>query len=263
MSVIYKALKERFCAPEYAIFFEVANGTGSNIRRYADALAMGLFPSRGNVMHGIEVKSSRGDWLRELKQPNKAEEGVFKYCDHWWIATMPGVIKSRDELPPTWGWLEYKVALKEGEQSSLRQMVAAPKLEPVPMTRAFIAALLRRANEADTAMIDRLVREKTARLDAERENRIKNAVDQRMRSVEERMEKIDAIEKHLGISLTDWSARPGYGRIIKALSDAGFASDYGGLAELANTLESAAKKARDALVAFDEAAPPDPEDKLV
>ncbi len=37
---VYAALRERFAAPEWAIFFEVANGTGHHGRRYADAVAM-------------------------------------------------------------------------------------------------------------------------------------------------------------------------------------------------------------------------------
>ena len=33
--------------------------------RYADAIAMNLWPSRGLAVHGFEIKISRGDWQRE------------------------------------------------------------------------------------------------------------------------------------------------------------------------------------------------------
>ena len=53
---IHAALRLRYAQPEWAIMFEVANGTGAAQRRYADAIAMNLFPSRGLCVHGFEVK---------------------------------------------------------------------------------------------------------------------------------------------------------------------------------------------------------------
>jgi hypothetical protein len=50
----------------YAIFFEVANGTGTHRRRTIDALVMELWPSDGLNLHALEIKVSRQDWLREL-----------------------------------------------------------------------------------------------------------------------------------------------------------------------------------------------------
>ncbi len=91
-------LRERFAPPEYAIFFEVANGTGATCRRYADAVAMGLFPSRGLELHGIECKSVRSDWLRELTEPAKAEEGWYPFCDRWWVAATSAEIVRKDGM---------------------------------------------------------------------------------------------------------------------------------------------------------------------
>ncbi|MEJ1938550.1 hypothetical protein WDZ92_50795, partial [Nostoc sp. NIES-2111] len=56
----------------YACLFEVANGTGSNASRAADIVVLNLWPSRGMDFNGYEVKTARSDWLRELKQPEKA-----------------------------------------------------------------------------------------------------------------------------------------------------------------------------------------------
>jgi hypothetical protein len=66
------ALMNRYCAPEWATFFEVANSTGGGAVRSADAVAMSLYPSRGLRLHGFEIKVSRSDWLHELKQPDKS-----------------------------------------------------------------------------------------------------------------------------------------------------------------------------------------------
>lgn len=49
-------LRARFCSPEWAIFFEVGDGTGSAQRRWADAVAMNMYPSRGLE---IQVSKSR------------------------------------------------------------------------------------------------------------------------------------------------------------------------------------------------------------
>lgn len=130
-------LRARYAAPEWALLEEVAPSTGGGTR-YADAVAVGLWASRGHAIHGFEIKVSRSDWLRELKDPSKAEP-VCRYCDHWWIVAPKGVVKD-GELPMAWGLLELRA-------SGLTQIVAAPRLEPQPIGRAFFASLMRRGLE--------------------------------------------------------------------------------------------------------------------
>ena len=145
MDTIGKALSLRYPPPAFAVFFEVANGPGSTLRRYADALVMSLFPSRGLDLHGFEFKSSRSDWLSELKKPEKADE-IAKYCDFWWLVTgwaeKGKDIAKLDELPAPWGWLTMT---KSGE---LRQKKAPKRLDPVPLDRKMVAAIARRAEES-------------------------------------------------------------------------------------------------------------------
>ena len=102
-------------------------------------------------MHGFEIKVSRGDWLRELKNPGKADE-LIAHCDRWWIVAAESAIVANAELPPTWG-------LFAPAGGRLAVVVQAPKLEPQPLDRAFVAALLRRAAEAvvPTADVERAV----------------------------------------------------------------------------------------------------------
>lgn len=138
---IMLALRARYSGNEWAYFENVASNTGS-AARYADAVVMGLWHSRGLELQGFEVKQSRADWLRELKDPAKADR-IGKYCDRWWIVVGHPSIVVDGELPPTWGLMVPK-------GTGLAVKVKAPKLESIPMTRGFLAALLRRASESDT-----------------------------------------------------------------------------------------------------------------
>src|ERR1035437_8757229 len=81
---LFEALQVRYKSDAYALFPQVRETTGSACTRTADAIAFGLWPSRGMEVEGFEIKISRGDWLRELKSPSKAE-GIFQFCDRWWI----------------------------------------------------------------------------------------------------------------------------------------------------------------------------------
>jgi hypothetical protein len=238
---VYAALKLRFAAPEWALMFEVANGTGSHIRRYADAVAMNLFPSRGLELHGVEIKVSRGDWQRELKNPAKAET-IFQYCDRWWIAA-PENIVAQSELPPTWGLLELK-----GEK--LRQVVAAPRLEPRPLTRQFIAAMMRRSAEVDHGIIDSLVSTRVSELRAQDEKQMEDRIKSRTRDAREKIERIEAIEAAAGISLTDWNASAEIGHIIKAVQASGMTKAWNGLQGLADGLKRHADSVQKEIDAF-------------
>jgi hypothetical protein len=228
-SDIYAALRLRYCAPEWALMFEVANGTGSNIRRYADAVAMNLFPSRGLELHGFEIKVSRGDWQRELKNPEKAET-ISQYCERWWIVAPKGLVQ-KEELPVTWGLLEL-------EKDKLRIAVQAPlPADRKPLSRAFIAALLRRSSEIDQAAVDKIVSAKLAELRERDQESIERRIAERTRTLTEKLSRVEAIEKAAGISLTDWVASAEIGHAIKAIQAAGLTQSWNGLQHLADNLK--------------------------
>lgn len=136
-------LRARYSAPEYALLEEVPDATGGRATRSADAIAMNLWPSRGLELLGFELKVSRSDWLRELKAPDKAE-AVCRYCERWFLVAGPGVVKNFEEVPATWG-----ILVAEGRRLVMKR--DATKLEPQPVSRAFLAALLRRAHEMAVA----------------------------------------------------------------------------------------------------------------
>lgn len=130
----------------FALLQEVGNSTGWKCNRHADAVALSLWPSRGIYLRGFEIKVSRQDWLHELKQPKKSAE-VQKYCSFWDVVVPDESLVDRSELPPTWGLL---VAEKKGAR--LRTIKEAPKLEPTPLDAGFVAAIIRRAAEAQQAV---------------------------------------------------------------------------------------------------------------
>jgi hypothetical protein len=123
--------------PRYVVAEHVRNQCGfggiwGNVPlRTADALVVDLWPSSGHLIHGFEVKVSRGDWL------TKAE--AFKpYCDHWWLV-VPDADIARDGVPDGWGLLAV------GSDGKLRIRHRAPKLDRQPMPFEMTAAWLRAA----------------------------------------------------------------------------------------------------------------------
>lgn len=139
-------LAEKYKSPEYAFLQEVGSGTGANSGRYADAMAMSLWPSRGLHLMGFEIKVSRTDWLKEKEMPEKAD-AIARYCDFWYLVVGSTEIVQNGELPPTWGFIAPRgdklVVSKEAQQ-----------LTPQPMDRKFLAALLRRASEVDRRSVE-------------------------------------------------------------------------------------------------------------
>lgn len=123
-----------------AFITHVRNQTGFASRkreRYADAISLGLWPSRGLLLEGYEVKCSRADWLRELARPEKADD-FFQYCDRWWLVVGDEKIVQAGELPPPWGLLAVK-------GKTLRVVRESPKHKPKTIDRAFLAGLMRSA----------------------------------------------------------------------------------------------------------------------
>lgn len=145
-SEVRAALRLRYPAGTFALMEEVGNGTGFKCNRHADAVAVGLWPSRGLFVEGIEIKVGRSDWLKELSQPDKADD-IAKWCDFWWVAAGSDDIVREGELPPNWGLL----VLKGGKMLCKKQ---APKLDPQALDRAFVAAMFRRVHEGQTAVAE-------------------------------------------------------------------------------------------------------------
>ncbi|AUN31969.1 hypothetical protein [Niveispirillum cyanobacteriorum] len=133
---IRAAIRRTYPESEYALGWEVAAATGHNARRHLDCVCMSLWPSRGLTLHGLEIKVSRADWRRELKEPAKAEE-LARYLDLFSIVAPAGVVPV-DELPTAWGLIE----LKGDKLFTRKQPMQTPA---APLDRTFMAAMVRAA----------------------------------------------------------------------------------------------------------------------
>jgi len=137
---LFNTLSTVFQPGPWLLLPQVRNTTGYKRRiRTADALAVSIWPSRGIYFTGVEIKVSRSDWLRELKDVAKSSN-IQGYCRHWYIATPPEIVV-RTELPPTWGLIECR-------EKTAKIVVQAPPLEPVAPGVDFVAAVLRAATKA-------------------------------------------------------------------------------------------------------------------
>ncbi len=147
-----ECVRSKFASPEYVLLPQVRNGTGFTRRaRTADALTVSLWPSRGIAVEGLEFKDNRADWLKELKDPAKAEE-IGRYCSRWWVVVSDQRIVAKGELPPAWGLLHATA----GGVKVIEPAVYRPAQEP---TWAFVASVLKAAAEVVTpeAEIERRV----------------------------------------------------------------------------------------------------------
>lgn len=189
------ALQKHFAGDGSIILHEVSNATGGRAQRWIDMAVVETWPSRGYLVHGIEIKISRGDWLRELKNPAKAE-ALHRHCDLWWIATAnKGTILSTDELPPGWGWIEVK------PERTVVVVKAQRQERPQHLTREFTAALLRSQSRDMAKTIDEKVREFTR----DTEQRIRALVERDRASARDRgAELVRKIETAIGADSLAW-----------------------------------------------------------
>lgn len=125
---------------------QVRSDAAFKSRRTLDALAMGLWPSRGLWLTGFEIKCSRADWSRELKKPEKAEEFADKVDFIYVVQAAEGIVQP-GELPHHWGLMTVK-------GNRIVQTTAAKFLageggpnRPLPegFNRGFLVAILRQA----------------------------------------------------------------------------------------------------------------------
>lgn len=197
-AMLTELLRRRYSGSAWAFLPKVRNCTGfSKSLRTADALAMSLWPSRGLHIYGFEVKVIRADWFRELNNPAKAED-IFSFCDFWYVVAPPGVVEA-EELPKTWCLLEVS-----GDR--LRSVVDAPKLEPAPVDRPFLAAILRKVEENMASEVQLAEAKKLGVAEGIEEGRLRaNAqignAEERARNAEER---IRTFEDVTGLRFDSW-----------------------------------------------------------
>ena len=150
-------LRKKYPAPAFSVLEQVRSCTGyAKDIRTCDAMVMSLYPSRGVHLSGFEIKVSRSDWARELKQPAKAE--VFQpLCHYWYLLTGSEAVAQADEIPQTWGWMVKK-------NGALKLMKEAPFNPNPKLDHYFLASVFRTVTEGHvtTKESNRAVREARA-----------------------------------------------------------------------------------------------------
>ena len=172
-----------FREPAHAWLYEVRNATGFAANRAADAVVVSCWPSRGIWFAGIELKTHRSDWLREIKDPSKAE-AIGRYCHYWWVATTEGVVVD-GEVPEAWGHVVVR-----GKAAEIQKQ--APRREPEPPTAGFVAAMLR--NQAD-AVERRVKMRDDERALAEAERTAPSRAEELEEKLREATRRFDALER--------------------------------------------------------------------
>jgi hypothetical protein len=209
---IIRLLRNRYPASSAALLPQVADRT-AGASRIADAIVMQLWPSNGLRIEGFEIKVSRGDWRRELKDLGKAET-IYRFCDLWWIITTANVIDDGD-LPETWGHLEV-----DGDKLVVRKH-AKPNPAVDPPTRVFVASLLRAMQKWETG--EDVVKKLEAKIRAELQKAAPPSIHFRDHKVQENYEKlkanVEAFEKASGIHITEWSRIEGMTELGNLLTE--------------------------------------------
>lgn len=218
-------LLKKFPANEYALMAEVRDAAGFGASRSADFLVMGLWPSRGLDMIGIERKSFRQDWIKELKTPEKAEN-IYQYCDRWYLLTDNENVAKIEEIPINWGWMHIDV------NNKLRVIKDAPKLTPMPISRSFLACILKRASSKDGWVTEESIQ---GRIDAAKEKGMQERDHRNKRTIEtyEALSKdVKEFEEATGMKLLN----PKWGVTGKKLGDAVKFILDGGIEEMKKTV---------------------------
>jgi hypothetical protein len=252
---IRQAILKTYAAPEWAVMWEVSNATGAvrGKQRYADAVMMSLWPSRGLELHGVEIKVSRSDWKREAADPSKAET-IATYCDRWWVFVAPGVIHDTAEIPPNWGVREWDGRRWKTIQEAQRNGDVAT------CDRRFLAALLRRGDETERRRIDDEVRKAVDAARTEIDRRVKEAVDRHTKMNAGAADWIEKFQSETGLDIRNaWGLKDPkeFGAAVKLVTEVGLDNTYAHLKHTVKALQQGAETAAEAIRRYENRDYPD------
>jgi len=210
---VMNALKKRYSAYGFVFLENVANGVG-NVKRYADAIAMSLFASRGLNIYGFEIKVSRQDWLNELKHPEKADV-IHRQCDGWYLVTGDPSIVQDGELPDGWGLLTAK-----GKKTLVEKKKPVLKERQPNIDRHFLAStLVRVAQQATPEAKFKDANREALNLGIKKgREQMEGRLDSWRKSYDELKQRVNVFEKASGIEITGyWNKPDKVGVIVRAV----------------------------------------------
>ena len=131
------AVESLFPLPAWGSFREMRDATGFD-NRSIDLFAMSLYPSSGHKIYAVEVKVSRSDFLRELKNPAKSRPWV-ELSNRFAFAVPRGLIQV-DELPEWASLIEVGEDDYSAKWTRVRERQRKGKAPPL----SFLASVVRR-----------------------------------------------------------------------------------------------------------------------
>ena len=125
---------------------ELRGGSGSreSDNSYIDAYALHPYPSKQNCRVAYEVKVSRSDFLRDVKQPHKHRAALVHSNEFYFVA--PVGMLAAVEMPLFAGLLEVKTiefGTHKGEKYLGHPTLVAPWRDTNPPSWRFVASLCR------------------------------------------------------------------------------------------------------------------------
>jgi len=145
---ILSAIRRLHLGNQWAFFEELRLGTGygRGVEQRIDAFACGLWSKNWGSM-AYEIKTTRADFQRELKDPLKRRMAL-RYSNVFWFVTPQGLVKP-SEVPIETGLMEVHWAVvstypqrTDGWKTDV--VVAAPWRDIPPPTWSLFASVARR-----------------------------------------------------------------------------------------------------------------------
>lgn len=149
---VIEALRKRhgLNGREWAFFDELRAGTGyKNIRKGLnpeqrfDAWAINLYPSKNHMTVVYEVKVSRSDFLHEMANPTKREQGL-QHSNEFYFAVPSGLVKP-EEVPEECGLLYVN------DDLSIKTIKKAQYRQDALLSWSLLASIARRAVKGKNA----------------------------------------------------------------------------------------------------------------
>lgn len=143
--LLTKLLYEKHSGEYWQAFHELRIGTGygKDAEQRLDFWAMACIPSERFRRVVYEIKVSRADFLREIKQPRKRARALL-FSNEFYFCAQAGLIRA-DELPPECGLCEV-VSYPRGFALEVRH--TAPWRDTMAPSWQFLAACIRRAQRS-------------------------------------------------------------------------------------------------------------------
>ena len=215
-------LRAKYDQQQYALFFNVPDVCSIHQKRRIDALAFGLWQSNGQNIEGFELKVSRSDWLREVKQVSKADPFI-KLCDHFWLVTADATIAKMEEIPACWGWMS-------ATKSGLRIQRPATKLPGCgnDIPRDFMLGVMRKMQDfsTDSPEVQAMIADRIKIVEANLKSRFQFDIERAEKRSQDLEKAISEFEQLSGVRLGTWRFGR-IGEIVESLASLGYGKGIG------------------------------------